>query len=148
MKDKVDSVSLVQIGDGRFWSVSKPEPEMQTGRYVHESAIHRLQEEVEKLHHDWSDAYHDFVEWKGRAERAQTELEGLRYSNGTNATCAATFKADADALRKDAARYRWLRNDEDWTLDGIIKWGEGYEPINLTHDLLDGAIDIAMRRRK
>lgn len=108
MKDKVDSVSLVQIGDGRFWSVSKPEPEMQTGRYVHESAIYRLQEEVEKLHHDWSDAYHDFVEWKGRAERAQAELEGLRYSNGTNATCAATFKAEADALRKDAERYRLL----------------------------------------
>jgi hypothetical protein len=92
-----------------------------------QQAIASLRAEVAKLHLDWSNAYHDFVAWKARAERAEAELDGLRYSNGTNATCAAAFKAEAEALREDAERYRLLCkliDDGDQGVDDAV--GDAY----------------------
>lgn len=77
-----------------------------------------------------------------RASQAKQELSDFLIARAERA------EAEADALRKDAERYRWLRQNEDWTLDGIVRWQEGYEPINASHEVLDAAIDIARQEKQ
>ena len=49
------------------------------------------------------------------------------------------LSADLDQLRRDAARYRWLRERHVGTLDSL--W-----PAYNTQDALDAAIDSAMQK--
>ena len=58
---------------------------------------------------------------------------------------ARADRAEADALREDAERYRWLRKAHDST-DSVTLWhvrGTGGQPIE--SGSLDADIDAAMR---
>lgn len=57
----------------------------------------------------------------------------------------AKLQAENEALRKDADRYRWLR-DNDWLTEGLLKIFWSHEEFEqLIGDELDAAIDAAMK---
>ena len=66
------------------------------------------------------------------------EIDRLQAAVQHEADVAEAYKADADALRNDAERYRLLRRGQNWSvINGI-----GDE---LRADDLDAAIDAAMK---
>ena len=65
-----------------------------------------------------------------------------------NGAKANAFRDEADELRKDAERYRWLRM-QDWNTGLLAVVAEPKQAIKLGHDApsrarLDAAIDAAM----
>lgn len=54
------------------------------------------------------------------------------------------LRAELAEAKKDAARYRWLRTDENFAVD--IKCGKCWEPVH--YEELDAAIDVAIAKEQ
>jgi hypothetical protein len=127
---------------GMYWDIE--------GDYVlysdHEAVVARLRAEVERLAEafrcrtiDWNEACNARDGWAGKAKDA---------------------RAEADAYRKDAERYRWLTEENDWDVqprvlieDGVTLSVTAYSPQRLfdrfgEKDDIGGAIDAAMGEGK
>jgi hypothetical protein len=80
------------------------------------------------------------------------ENERLRLNN---ITAIAGLEMDMAELRKDAERYRWIRNKTDepdeayYYLPSVWRWySPGPGKLNEQHQTLDAAIDAALEPRK
>jgi hypothetical protein len=54
---------------------------------------------------------------------------------------------EIEGLRADAERYRWLRNADNWTEDGLVVCNGGGEDT-CYGDFLDQSIDTAIAQQK
>lgn len=90
------------------------------------------------------------TDWDGSAMNDNTTpMDGLHCVDLRQAAAEITrLRAEAEALRKDAERYRWLRDrlfgaDWDWNNEGVpvvlFRWPDG---ASIGADL-DAAIDAA-----
>lgn len=75
--------------------------------------------------------------------------EGAMWMAGEPAREIARLKAEVEALRKDAERYRWLREQHTYDGEGdsdITRWyvKAGREPVPCDPGALDAEIDAAM----
>ena len=68
-----------------------------------------------------------------------------------DAAMAAQIEDELAALRKDAERYRWLRQDEciaDWDAAGVLELYAGPDYSRKNGESLDAAIDAAMAPKR
>lgn len=93
---------------------------------------------MESTHYALLDAIREVLE---RAEKAEAEVERLKAGGCARNQGLTQYCAEAEALRKDAERYRHLRQ-----IDRCIHWENllMIRPITRTEDI-DAAIDAAMR---
>ena len=59
--------------------------------------------------------------------------------NSNQAESVRQLRAERDALRADAERYRWLRNNPQW-----LGWEHDFRPDEVDREI-DAAIDAAMK---
>jgi len=69
---------------------------------------------AEDAHKAQRQAENDLSQYMARCAMAEAEVERLRQAMNFAANAADEFRAEADALRADAERYRWLRAVEGW----------------------------------
>ena len=79
--------------------------------------------------------------------------EAMRAGDGTLHGAIAYWQGQAEALRKDAARYRWLRAGSDNPSIGVSLGASdeypAFEAVEwLTNDEADAAVDAAMENTK
>ena len=91
----------------------------------------------------------DIVE-KLRRQAASDEAAGTLYSHTVDAEAAD----EIERLRKDAARYRWLRGGDDvpaaswrWS-KWEVRWWSGRYWNTIFGDQMDAAVDVAMAQEK
>jgi hypothetical protein len=86
------------------------------------------------------------IECSARELRAMgVEAIALRTENAAQAETIAELRAEVEALRTDAERYRWLREEEDTVSpysQVLFKSGAGFSNVP-DGDGLDAAIDAA-----
>jgi hypothetical protein len=70
------------------------------------------------------------------------ELAALENTVDRLETEVARLTAELEEARKDAGRYRWLRDSPDADL-GILRWAHEWE-----RKLIDGTVDVAMTKEK
>lgn len=81
--------------------------------------------------------------WKNHCLDLQAQIAGLKTGYEAYEQVNAGLKAEVEALRKDAGRYRWLRTGQRAGLC-IDKWHYGGTGEQLTLEEADAAIDAAM----
>lgn len=104
--------------------------------------------DVEPVAYTWWDvagARHlDFRAPKGLSRARSTGVDGL-----VPASTVAALKAEIEALRKDAERYRWLRDGEivaDYPYPVMRMGGSRVDDQTIWADELDAAIDAALTK--
>ena len=93
-----------------------------------ENSVDRLETEVARLTAELADE-------KAVNEHQRSELQDrVKKQRAT--------EAELEEARKDAGRYRWLRDSPDADL-GILRWAHEWE-----RKLIDGTVDVAMTKEK
>ncbi|AMA46262.1 hypothetical protein [Pseudomonas alabamensis] len=89
--------------------------------------------EIERIGADRKACWEEFKVQGRRLDQLKAENEALR--DGANFRAIQSLRADCDALRKDAERYRWLNRQRSGT------WKEVAEiPMNRTDAFIDAAM--------
>lgn len=74
-------------------------------------------------------------------EKMEQELVSLRAAGRR----IKELEAERDVLKADAERYRWLRSIDS---TACITWPDDSADMGLALDILDAAIDVAMKEGK
>jgi len=109
-----------------------------------EPQIERLRAECLRLSHAEAEAMSVVLSLEGQVERLRAEVAALKRALGTDWDGKSTLRmltAERDALKKDAERYRWLRDVGDANWLPIAKRG-------ITAKECDAAIDAALGGEK
>lgn len=79
--------------------------------------------------------------------RLRAELQNAAKAALDATALACEKEREADALRVDAERYRWLRDKspDEW---GVWKWIDSDSPLLVDDSLMDSEIDAAMGEGK
>lgn len=70
-----------------------------------------------------------------------------RVSLACNPSAIRALLAELDAARKDAARYRWLRNVEN-IRTAFVNWNIGHDWVDIHFEQLDAAVDAALNAER
>lgn len=89
--------------------------------------------EIARLHELHAEAEQEYVQWRNRASTMQNERDAAR--------------AEVEALRADAKRYRWLRANASNTLE-IRRYGAGDRWYYPRGEALDTFVDAAITEQE
>lgn len=99
--------------------------------------------ENEKLAEDYDKAWRHDLNGKNNVEAMVGELAGAQAMLETAYSERDQLKAEVEALRRDAERYRWITDGSrgDWCWSNVLS--EEHRELS---DSLDGAVDAAMSK--